>query len=134
MLNIGKIIGKFVKNSSQKEIDRLKSVVKKINDLEPQVKKLSDNDFPVKTSEFKSKIQNGEDLDSLIPEAFACVREAAKRVLSERHYDVQLIGGLVLHNGKIVEEGPGEKIFKSPKAITTKLLVNSSPRLPSVNQ
>ncbi len=134
MLNIGKIIGKFVKNSSQKEIDRLKSVVKKINDLEPQVKKLSDNDFPVKTSEFKSKIQNGENLDSLIPEAFACVREAAKRVLSERHYDVQLMGGIILHEGKIAEMKTGEgKTLVSTLPVYLNSLIGKGVHIVTVN-
>ena len=66
MLNIGKIIGKFVKNSSQRELDKLSLVVKKINDLEPEVKKVADHDFPKKTKDFKSKIQSGEKLENLI--------------------------------------------------------------------
>jgi len=108
MLNIGKIIGKFVKNSSQREIDQLKSIVEKINLLEPNIRKISDKDFPSKTEEFKSKIKDGTKLEDLMPEAFACVREAARRVLGERHYDVQLMGGIILHQGKIAEMKTGE--------------------------
>tara|TARA_B100000029_G_scaffold75838_1_gene67568 strand:+ start:169 stop:2757 length:2589 start_codon:yes stop_codon:yes gene_type:complete len=134
MLNIGKIIGKFVKNSSQKEIDRLKLVVKKINDLEPQVKKLSDSDFPLKTMEFKSKIKNGTNLDSLIPEAFAHVREAAKRVLSERHYDVQLMGGVILHEGKIAEMKTGEgKTLVSTLPVYLNSLIGKGVHVVTVN-
>ena len=108
MLNIGKIIGKFVKNSSQKELERLKLIVNKINQLEPKIKEMSDDSFPGKTAEFKSKFKNGTKLEDLIPETFACVREAARRTLGERHYDVQLMGGIILHQGKIAEMKTGE--------------------------
>ena len=108
MLNIGKIIGKFIKNSSQRELERLKSTVEKINDWESKVKEKSDENFPIKTAEFKSKIQKGIKLEDLIPEAFACVREASRRVLGERHFDVQLMGGIILHQGKIAEMKTGE--------------------------
>ncbi len=108
MLNIGKIIGKFIKNSSQRELERLKLTVEKINDWESKVKEKSDENFPIKTAEFKSKIQKGIKLEDLIPEAFACVREASRRVLGERHFDVQLMGGIILHQGKIAEMKTGE--------------------------
>ena len=108
MLNIGKIIGKFIKNSSQRELERLKSTVEKINGWESKVKEKSDENFPIKTAEFKSKIQKGIKLEDLIPEAFACVREASRRVLGERHFDVQLMGGIILHQGKIAEMKTGE--------------------------
>ena len=108
MLNISKIISKFVKNSSQRELDRLQLTVKKINDWESKIKEMSDESFPAKTAEFRSKIQNGIKLEDLIPETFACVREAARRVLGERHYDVQLMGGIILHQGKIAEMKTGE--------------------------
>ena len=99
MLNISKIISKFIRNSSQREIDKLKLIVAKINSWEPVIKKMPDKSFPIKTKEFRSKIQNGAALEDLIPEAFACVREASRRVLSERHFDVQLMGGFILHQG-----------------------------------
>ena len=108
MLNISKIISKFIRNSSQREIDKLKLIVAKINSWEPAVKKMPDKSFPIKTEEFRSKIQNGAALEDLIPEAFACVREASRRVLSERHFDVQLMGGIILHQGKIAEMKTGE--------------------------
>jgi len=108
MLNISGIIGKFIKNSSQREIDRLKLIVQKINELESKVKDLPNEMFKTKTSELKSKIQKGEKLEVLLPEAFAYVREASRRTLSERHFDVQLIGGVILHQGKIAEMKTGE--------------------------
>ena len=108
MLNISKIISKFIRNSSQREIDRLNSIVKKINSWEPIIKELPDSSFPAKTKEFRSKVQKGTKLDDLIPEAFACVREASRRTLSERHFDVQLMGGIILHQGKIAEMKTGE--------------------------
>ena len=108
MLNITGIIGKFLKNSSQREIDRLKSIVEKINSWEAKIKDIPDENFPAKTQEFKSRINKGAKLDDLIPEAFAYVREASKRTLSERHFDVQLMGGIILHQGKIAEMKTGE--------------------------
>jgi len=96
MLNIGKIIGKFIKKSSQRELERLKSTVEKINDWESKVKEKSDESFVTKTTELKLKAQRGIKLEDLIPEAFAHVREAAKRTLGERHFDVQLMGGIIL--------------------------------------
>ena len=108
MLRISKIISKFIKNSSQRELDRLNSTIKKINGLEPKVKEISDEGFKVKTAELKLKIKNGTKLEDLIPEAFAYVREAARRTLGERHYDVQLMGGIILYQGKITEMKTGE--------------------------
>ena len=108
MLNIGKIISKFVGNSSQREIENLKSIVEKIDSFETKIKKMSDEQFPAKTGEFRKRIQAGEKIENLIPETFACVREAASRVLSERHYGVQLMGGIILHEGKIAEMKTGE--------------------------
>ncbi|RZO49350.1 MAG: preprotein translocase subunit SecA [Candidatus Pelagibacterales bacterium] len=108
MLNITKIIGKFIKNSSQRDIDKLKSIVKQINALESKIKEIPDENFKSKTLEFKSKIKNGTNLDDLMPEAFAYVREAAKRTLNERHFDVQIMSGIILHQGKISEQKTGE--------------------------
>ena len=108
MLNIGKIIGKFIKNSSQRDIDKLKSIVKQINALESKIKEIPDEKFKSKTLEFKSRIKNGTSLDELLPEAFACVREAARRTLNERHFDVQIMSGIILHQGKISEQKTGE--------------------------
>ena len=108
MLNINKIISKFVKNSSQRELDRLKSIVEQINVWETKIKELPDESFPSKTAEFISKIDKGAKLEDLIPETFAYVREAAKRTLGERHFDVQLLVGIILHQGKIAEMKTGE--------------------------
>ena len=108
MLNISRIIGKFIKNSSQRDIDKLKSIVKQINALESKIKEIPDEKFISKTLEFKSKIKNGIDLDELLPEVFACVREAARRTLNERHFDVQIMSGIILHQGKISEQKTGE--------------------------
>jgi preprotein translocase subunit SecA len=82
--------------------------VKAINALEPAMEKLSDAELSAKTVEFRSRLEQGETLDKLLPEAFAVVREASKRVLGMRHFDVQMVGGLVLHDGKIAEMRTGE--------------------------
>ncbi|MBN2240299.1 MAG: preprotein translocase subunit SecA [Dehalococcoidales bacterium] len=95
-------------DSNEKVIKRLQPVIDEINSLEPEYEKLSDEQLRAKTDEFKSRLQDGEDLDDLLPEAFATVREAAKRKLGERAFDVQLIGGIVLHQGKIAEMKTGE--------------------------
>ncbi len=95
-------------SSSSRYVASLQSNVTKINALEPEMVALKDADFPVKTNELKERFKNGETLDSLLPEAFALTREAAKRALGQRHYDVQLIGGMVLHNGRIAEMRTGE--------------------------
>ena len=108
MLNITGIIGKFLKNSSEREIGRLKSIVEEINSWEVKIKDIPDQNFPKKTQELKSRINKAAKLDDLIPEAFAYVREASKRTLSERHFDVQLMGGIILHQGKIAEMKTGE--------------------------
>ena len=96
------------KTYSEKEVKRVQPLVKKINDLEPEIQKLSDNELRGKTDEFKERLKNGETLDDLLPEAFAVVREASKRVLGMRHFDVQLIGGIILHQGRIAEMKTGE--------------------------
>ena len=96
------------KTYSEKEIKRVQPLVKKINDLEPDMQKLSDKELRAKTDEFKGRLQKGETLDDLLPEAFAVMREASKRVLGMRHFDVQLIGGIILHQGRIAEMKTGE--------------------------
>ena len=108
MLNPLNLFSKLFKSHNQKELDRLEKIVIKINQLEPNIKNLQDKDFPIKTIEFKERIKKGESLNDLIPEVFACAREAAKRVINERPYDVQIMGSLVLHEGKIAEMKTGE--------------------------
>ena len=94
--------------TDERTIKKMSKDVKKINSLESEIEKLEDLQLKGKTEEFKMRITNGESLDSVLPEAFAVVREAAKRVLGMRHYDVQLIGGMILHSGKISEMKTGE--------------------------
>ena len=108
MLNPLKFLSKFIKSSNQRELDRILKIVTKINSLEDETKKLSDSDFPKKTLEFKEKIKKGKTLDEILPNVFALVREASKRTRNERHFDVQIIGGIVLHESKIAEMKTGE--------------------------
>ena len=108
MFNPLGFISKFIKSGNQKELDRIGKIVSKINSLEEKFIKLTNEDFPKKTQDFREKIKNGEKLDQILPEAFALVREASRRTRDERHYDVQLIGGIVLHENKIAEMRTGE--------------------------
>ncbi len=99
-----KIFGTY----SEKEVKRVMPIVEKINSLEPEMEKLSDKELADKTNYFKEQLANGKTLDDILPEAFAVVREASKRVLGMRHFDVQLIGGIILHQGRISEMKTGE--------------------------
>ena len=108
MLNPLGFISKFIKSSNQKELDRLQKIVKQVNAYEEHMIKLEDKEFPKKTEELKNKIKKSSTIDELLPEAFALVREASKRTRDERHFDVQIIGGIVLHEGKIAEMKTGE--------------------------
>ena len=96
------------KTYSEKEVKRIMPLVQKINGLEDSIQKLSDTELRDKTAEFKERLEKGKTLDDLLPEAFAVVREASKRVLGMRHFDVQLIGGIILHQGRIAEMKTGE--------------------------
>ncbi|RLC70526.1 MAG: preprotein translocase subunit SecA [Chloroflexi bacterium] len=102
-----KRLGGFL-DSNEKELRRLQPLVERINALEPEFEVLSNDQLRQKTDEFKARLERGESLDRLLPEAFAAVREAAKRTLGQRHFDVQLMGGIVLHQGKIAEMKTGE--------------------------
>ncbi|HNX29395.1 MAG TPA: preprotein translocase subunit SecA [Syntrophomonadaceae bacterium] len=95
-------------DDNEKEVNRLRKKVAGINEPEEQFSKLHDEDFPVKTAEFKERLANGENTADILPEAFALIREASRRTLGMRHFDVQLIGGMVLHEGKIAEMKTGE--------------------------
>ena len=101
-------IQKLLGNKNAKEIKRIRSIVEEINGLESELLSLSDTSLRAKTEEFKARLANGETLDDILPEAFAVVREASKRVLGMRHFDVQMIGGIVLHRGNIAEMRTGE--------------------------
>ncbi len=95
-------------DSNEKELKRLAPIVNRINSLEPDFQKLTGDELRAKTDEFKVRVKEGETLDNILPEAFAAVREAARRTIGQRHFDVQLIGGIVLHQGKIAEMKTGE--------------------------
>ena len=102
------IFNKIFKSYSEKEVKRVMPLVEKINSLEEDISKLTDNELKAKTQEFKERVNGGESLDDILPEAFAVMREASKRVLGMRHFDVQLIGGIILHQGRIAEMKTGE--------------------------
>jgi len=105
---IGNLIKKIVGSKNERELKRIQPMVNRINQFETAIQPLSDDQLRAKTSEFRSRLDQGEPLDQILPEAFAVVRETARRTLGERHYDVQLIGGIVLHEGKIAEMATGE--------------------------
>ena len=105
---IGKIARKIFGSANDRFVKKQYKIVQQINDLEPDFIKLSDDELRAKTDEYKARLTKGETLDDLLPEAFATVREAAKRVMGQRHYDVQLVGGIVLHKGMIAEMKTGE--------------------------
>ena len=102
-----KFLARFL-DSNEKQINQIKPLVEQINQLESQIKKLKDGQFSKKSHEFKARLQQGETLDDLLPESFALVREAARRTIGERPFDVQLISGIVLHQGKVAEQKTGE--------------------------
>ena len=108
MFNPLNLITKLIKTSNQKELERIQKIVDKINHFEKDIEKLEDKDFPKKTDNFIELIKNGKTINEILPEAFAVVREASKRINKERHFDVQLIGGVVLHENKIAEMKTGE--------------------------
>ncbi len=103
--NFGK---KIFGSSNERELNKLRPIVQKVNELEKSMSDLNQDQLITKTNEFKNRIKQGESLNLILPEAFAVVREAAKRTLSQRHFDVQIIGGIVLHEGKIAEMKTGE--------------------------
>src|SRR6478672_6574349 len=105
---ISGILKKIVGSKNERELKRLRPLVERINALEPEIKALSDDQLRDKTFAFKERHARGESLDSLLPEAFAVCREAGRRVLGMRHFDVQLIGGMVLHRGGIAAMRTGE--------------------------
>ncbi len=105
---ISQLLSKLLGTRNQRQVKRITKIVAQINQLEPQFSALSDDQLLKKTDEFRERYQKGESLNQLLPEAFAAVREASKRTLKMRQFDVQLIGGIVLHEGKISEMGTGE--------------------------
>ncbi len=105
---VSKFFGKVFGSRNDRVLKKLRKVVKKINDFEPTIEKISDAELQAKTTEFRQQLADGQTLDDILPEAFSVVREAGKRVLNMRHFDVQMIGGYVLNEGKIAEMRTGE--------------------------
>jgi preprotein translocase subunit SecA len=127
------IISKFF-DSNEKEVGRLTPIVEQINALEEKTKKLKDSDFPKKTKEFKERVAEGEPLENILPEAFALVREAAKRSIGQRHFDVQLMAAIVLSEGKIAEQKTGEgKTLSATPALYLHALTGKGVHLVTVN-
>ena len=108
MFNPLNLLSKLLGSSNQKELNRIQKIVHQVNLLEKNVSILPDEDFPKKTEELISKINSGISKNKIMPEAFALVREASRRILGERHFDVQILGGVVLHENKIAEMKTGE--------------------------
>src|SRR5262245_16135978 len=106
MLNT--ILTKVIGTKNERELKRIRPTIQAIGELEPGTRALSDEALRAKTDEFRQRLSKGETLDGLLPEAFAVVREAGRRVLNMRHFDVQLVGGIVLHRGTIAEMKTGE--------------------------
>ena len=131
---IGSIIKKIVGSKNDRELKRMWPIVEKINSLENTISKLSDDQLKAKTAEFKERHAKGESLDALLPEAFAVCREAGKRVLGMRHFDVQLIGAMVLHSGKIAEMKTGEgKTLVATLAVYLNALAGKGVHVVTVN-
>jgi preprotein translocase subunit SecA len=128
-----RIIG-FISDSNERELRRLQPAVDKINALEPEFEKLSDDELKAKAAEFKARLEEDESLDPLLPEVFAGVREAAKRTIKQRHFDVQLIGGIVLHQGQIAEMKTGEgKTLVATLPVTLNALTGEGVHVVTVN-
>src|SRR5579872_14960 len=102
------LLSKIMGTANERELKRLWPIVHQINTLEPEFQKLSDEQLGEKTNEFRARLAQGQTLEDILPEAFAAVREAARRTIGQRHFDVQLLGGIVLHRGKIAEMKTGE--------------------------
>tara|TARA_B100001996_G_scaffold161754_1_gene123334 strand:+ start:2566 stop:5121 length:2556 start_codon:yes stop_codon:yes gene_type:complete len=129
-----KTLNKIFKGSNQQELDKIKPLISNVNNQETSVSSLKDEEFKEKTYLLKKNVQEGRDLDSIIPESFSLVREAAKRVLNERHYDVQLAGGIILHQGKIAEMKTGEgKTLVSTLPAYLNALTNKGVHIVTVN-
>ena len=108
MLNPLKILSKFIKSHNQKQLDKLRVILDKVNNFENEISKINDTDFPKRTQKLKESLANDPNIDNILPEAFALVREASKRTRGERHFDVQIMGGIVLHQSGISEMRTGE--------------------------
>ncbi|WP_137169571.1 preprotein translocase subunit SecA [Marinomonas sp. FW-1] len=131
---LGTVIKKIVGTKNDREVKRYKKIVTQINQFEESLKKLSDDDLSGKTSEFRERLNKGESLDSILPEAFAVVREGSSRVMGMRHFDVQLIGGMVLNEGRIAEMRTGEgKTLVATLAVYLNALTSKGVHVVTVN-
>src|SRR5437016_1661721 len=131
---IARLLAQVFGTANDRELERLRPLVQKINALEAALKTCSDFDLVCKTNDFRARIEKGEHLDNTLPEAFAVVREAAIRTINQRHYDVQLIGGVVLHQGKIAEMKTGEgKTLTATLALYLNALTGKGSHLVTVN-
>src|SRR3989339_1593575 len=131
---MSKVLKLLFGDPNKKLLNELQKEVDAISALEPSIAALSDEALKEKTTEFKNRLAQGESLDSMVHEAFAVVREASKRTLGQRHFDVQLIGGLVLHRGQIAEMRTGEgKTLTSTLALYTNALLGKGAHLVTVN-
>jgi len=128
------LLSKIFCDANAKYVTSLQPIVSEINALEPEIKKLNDDELKAKTAEFKSRLYKGETLDDILAEAFACVREAARRTLGQRHFDAQLLGGIVLHRGEIAEMRTGEgKTLTATLSIYLNALSGAGAHLITVN-
>ncbi|HLD24808.1 MAG TPA: preprotein translocase subunit SecA, partial [Patescibacteria group bacterium] len=128
-----KFLGKLL-DSNEKEIGRLRTLVERMNGLEPEFKRIKEGGFVKKTAEFKERLQGGQTLNEILPEAFALVREAANRTIGERHYDEQLMAAIVLHQGKVAEQKTGEgKTLSATPALYLNALTGRGAHLVTVN-
>ncbi|MBU0947075.1 MAG: preprotein translocase subunit SecA [Proteobacteria bacterium] len=131
---IGKVLTKVFGSKNDRVLKQIQPLVNRINELEDTVTSLDDAQLAARTVQFRERVAKGEDLDTLLPEAFTTIREAAKRVLGERHYDVQLIGGVILHQGRIAEMKTGEgKTLTSTLAVYLNALTGKGVHLVTVN-
>src|SRR3990167_6105712 len=131
---ITSFLSKVFGTANQRQLKKLEPIVAKINSLEPEITKLSDDELKNKTTEFRERLAKGETLNDILPEAFAVVREASKRTTGQRHYDVQLMGGIALHEGKIAEMKTGEgKTLTATLALYLNALAGKGVHLVTVN-
>ncbi len=134
MLSFGTLASKVFGSSNERKLKKYGPIVAKINALEPEVVALSDDELRARTEAFRKRLREGTDLDDLIPEAFATVREGAKRAIGQRHFDVQMIGGMVLHEGRIAEMKTGEgKTLVATLAVYLNALAGKGVHVVTVN-
>ena len=127
---LGAVARKFFGSSNDRRVRKYQPRVDAINALEPEIVKLTDEELRARTDMFKKELTEGKSLDDILVPAFATVREAAKRTIGQRHFDVQLIGGMILHEGQIVEIGRTEQVLTNPRHEYTQRLMAAMPKMP----